>query len=316
MNNMEYSIVTCTYNASAFLVEYFNVINKINYVDFEVVIVDDASTDNTFELVLEKAKLSENKIKAFQHRDNLGPGAARNTALKNVSGKRIVFLDVDDELDSNLFRILDNYNGYDIIYYDYNKKYSEKNLKRCASLLLPEGEIDDIVRVMSTTTGSVWGKVFNYELIKKYSIRFPEMYKSEDLVFLLTYLSRCQNAYYLSIPLYNYTITATSLVHRNIESQVECAKMAIEMINNLPISSSVKDLYFCREIVYDLTNIYLTLNRSKRYLYKFWEDNPIPQSLKTIKNSLRKSQYYTLLMIRHRNYYLLKYMIKIKNIVN
>lgn len=313
---MKYSIVTCTYNASAFLAGYFQVINRINYDDFEVVIVDDASTDGTFDVLEEETRLSGKRIVTVQHIKNLGPGVARNTALRNISGEKIIFLDVDDEIDSEIFRIIDNYSGYDVIYYDYNKKYGEKNLKRCASLLLPEGKIDNIERVMSTTTGSVWGKVFNYELIKKYSISFPELYKSEDLVFLLSYLSYCQNAYYLSIPLYNYTINATSLIHRNIESQVECAKLAVEMINKLPISNSVKDLYFCREIVYDLSNIYLTLNKGKNYLVKFWKDNPLPQNWKCLKDNLRNNQYYTLLMVSHRYYYVLKCMVKIKNVIN
>lgn len=311
---MKYSIVTCTYNASSFLHSYFNIINGINYDDFEVVVVDDASTDDTYANLKEYANKLKKRITVIKHDKNCGPGAARNTALMKATGERVLFLDVDDEIDCDILKMLECYKDYDVVYFDYNKKYSDKVLHRCSALPLNEGEISDVESVLSTTLGCVWGKVFNLEIIKKYSVVFPDLYKSEDLVFLLSYLSHCKNAYYFRQPLYNYRITSNSLVHRNIENQVEYAIRAIGLIRELPISNIVKDLYYCREIVYDLTNIYITLGRNRTFLLRFWNDNPIPNSWSTIKHWFRKEQIVFLTLIRFKCFYLLALLLKIKRV--
>ena len=71
-----------------------SVLNQ-TYPHFEVIIVDDGSTDNTREIV-EKSCLLDKRIRyIFQH--NQGPGAARNTGMQHASGEYIAFLDADDE---------------------------------------------------------------------------------------------------------------------------------------------------------------------------------------------------------------------------
>ena len=312
--NLSYSIVTCTYNALGFVNDYFKVINNINYDDFEIIIVDDASTDGTYEKLKEYTNKSNKRINLIEHVKNCGPGVARNTALMKATGEKVLFLDVDDEIDCDILKMLECYKDYDVVYFDYNKKYSDKVLHRCTALPLNEGEINDVETVLSTTLGCVWGKVFNLGIIKKHTIVFPDLYKSEDLVFLLSYLSHCKNAYYFRQPLYNYRITSNSIVHRNIENQVEYAFRAIGLIRELPISNNIKDLYYCREIVYDLTNIYITLGKDRTYLLSFWNDNPIPNSWSAIKHWFRIEQIVFLTLIRFKCFYLLALLVKLKRV--
>lgn len=311
---MNYTLITCTYNASSFLQAYFKVIDSINYEDFEVIIVDDASTDNTYELLLEYTRNSGKHISVFKHQVNKGPGVARNTALQRAIGERILFLDVDDEVDSDILKMSENYKGYDILYFDYNKKYSDDVLHRCSALPLTEGKITDVEFVLATTLGCVWGKVFELSLIKRYSIVFPDLYKSEDLVFLLSYLAHCKNAYYLRQPLYNYRITPNSLVHRNIDNQVDFAFRALDIIRNLPISNDIIDLYYCKEIVYDLSNVYITLGKDRHFLFDFWNANPIPNSWRRIKHLIRKEQLLFLTLIRYKCFHLLNLLVKTKRL--
>ena len=311
---MRYSIITCTYNASAYIINYLNRICEINYYDFELVVVDDASSDNTYDLLMEHSKTMNMDVNIIRHENNAGPGVARNTAIQNSSGDKILFVDADDEVDREIFNILDEVGNYDIIFFDYCKKYSSNLLKRCNSLLLDEGSNDDIERLLATTTGSVWGKLFDSRIIRDSNIEFPAIYTSEDFVFMVSYLSQCTNSYYYKQPLYYYTISSGSLMHRNIDKQINNVSKAIEIINQLNLTDKLKNLYYCREYVYDTTNAYMLSNQKKDVVLSFWSHNPLPDEWIDLSGYLRKWHYLALLLIRHKCYYCLYILMKVKKI--
>lgn len=90
-----FSVIIPTYNnASGITAAISSVLNQSRN-DFEVIVVDDGSTDNTEEVVY---SLNDNRIKYFKLEKNRGVHVARNLGLEQASGQRIVFLDSDDEL--------------------------------------------------------------------------------------------------------------------------------------------------------------------------------------------------------------------------
>ncbi len=89
------SIITPAYNAEEFIAETILSVQKQTFGDFEMIIVDDCSTDNTYEIVKEAAA-ADSRIKVIRHRKNSGVAAARNTALDAAKGDYIAFLDSDD----------------------------------------------------------------------------------------------------------------------------------------------------------------------------------------------------------------------------
>lgn len=94
---MKFCIITPTYNRGAIIERAINSILNQTYQEFELVIVDDGSTDNTIEVL---RKYSEDaRIKIIETNQNRGVNCARNTGLKNVSNdvSWITFLDSDDE---------------------------------------------------------------------------------------------------------------------------------------------------------------------------------------------------------------------------
>ena len=97
-NNPKISVIIPTYNQAQNLLPRAikSVLNQ-TFNDFELIIVDDSSTDNTEEVV-KKFKKREKRIKYFKHLINSGgPSEGRNTGIKNSKGKYIAFLDADDE---------------------------------------------------------------------------------------------------------------------------------------------------------------------------------------------------------------------------
>lgn len=90
------SIVTPTFNRSRFIARLVKNVLSQTYQDFELVIIDDGSTDNTKELVDQSIKEFPNRIQ-YVYQPNQGSGKARNTGIKHARGKYVAFLDSDDE---------------------------------------------------------------------------------------------------------------------------------------------------------------------------------------------------------------------------
>ncbi len=88
------SIITPTYNRAQYIKEAIESVISQTYSDWELIVVDDGSTDQTFE-ILDKYAKQDKRIR-YIRQSNAGPSTARNTALAQVSGKYIAFIDDDD----------------------------------------------------------------------------------------------------------------------------------------------------------------------------------------------------------------------------
>lgn len=93
-NTPTVSVIIPTYNREHLLGRALKSIFNQTYKDFEVIVVDDGSTDNTEKIIRDFSVLKINYIK---HAKNKGEGAARNTGLKAAKGEYVAFLDSDDE---------------------------------------------------------------------------------------------------------------------------------------------------------------------------------------------------------------------------
>lgn len=109
------SVIIPTYNCARFLPEAIESVLAQTYQDFEIVVVDDGSTDQTEQVV---ARYQPGVI--FIQQENQGPGAARNRGLRTVTGEYIVFLDADDILMPEKLemqaRFLDHHPEVDVVY--------------------------------------------------------------------------------------------------------------------------------------------------------------------------------------------------------
>ena len=88
------SVIMPTYNTAEYISESIASVRKQTYTDWELIIVDDCSADNTDEIV--KPFLSDKRIKYIKNETNSGAAVSRNRALREAKGKWIAFLDSDD----------------------------------------------------------------------------------------------------------------------------------------------------------------------------------------------------------------------------
>lgn len=89
------SIITPTYNASKYVLETIHSVRSQTYQNWEMIIVDDASTDDTVEIVSMEIEIDP-RIKLIKLEENSGPAHARNTAISFANGAYLAFLDSDD----------------------------------------------------------------------------------------------------------------------------------------------------------------------------------------------------------------------------
>ncbi len=88
------SVIIPTYNGESTILRAINSVLNQTYSNLELIIVDDCSKDNTFEVV---KNVKDKRVKVLRHKKNRGGSAARNTGIKEAKGEYIAFLDDDDE---------------------------------------------------------------------------------------------------------------------------------------------------------------------------------------------------------------------------
>ncbi|EDU4329498.1 glycosyltransferase family 2 protein, partial [Salmonella enterica subsp. enterica serovar Johannesburg] len=127
MNNDLVSIITPIYNSATWVDNLLKTVKEQTYQSWEMIIIDDCSTDNTFEVLNNIAK-NDHRIKVYKNASNQGPGSTRNNAIKLAKGRFIAFLDADDEWCKNKLEIQVSEmlkNQYHFSYHDYRHMSSD-----------------------------------------------------------------------------------------------------------------------------------------------------------------------------------------------
>ena len=122
MKNELVSIITANYNCEKFIDDTVNSVLNQTYENWEMIIVDDVSSDKSIEII-EKYVREDNRIKLIQLNENSGAAVARNVAIEAANGRFIAFLDSDDlwtpvKLEKQISFMLKN--SYDFTYTNYD----------------------------------------------------------------------------------------------------------------------------------------------------------------------------------------------------
>lgn len=115
------SVIMPSYNTADYIADSIKSVISQTYQNWELIIVDDCSTDNTDDIV---SYFSDNRIKYMKNKKNMGAAATRNRALREAKGKWIAFLDSDDLWLPNKLEKQINFmksNGYVFSYHNYEK---------------------------------------------------------------------------------------------------------------------------------------------------------------------------------------------------
>ena len=174
-------------------------------------------------------------------------------------------------------------------------------------------KIKNVEYALQGTSGCVWGKVFDGNIIRENDIQFPALYKSEDLVFMMKYLCQCSKLFYLDEALYYYMISQNSLMHRNVENQIGYARSAMEILQKeLQNHKAAYEVIYNKEIIYDISNIYLALRKSRKDLLVFWKTEDLSWNFIRNKDFYSIVQWISLLLIKFKCYGIMKFLQKLR----
>lgn len=187
------SIIVPVYNTADYLEECINSLLNQNYLDTEILIVDDGSTDNSWE-ILKQITFGHNHIKLFR-KENGGQGSARNLALDHAEGEYVLFVDSDDWISKDMCKILlQNLcsNEVDILCFNYNLVYQGEIIQKHRitenDIWIGTEGLDAFFR--GKITGHACNKLYRRDIIKSNRIIFNnEKRLYEDLLFSIQVLT-------------------------------------------------------------------------------------------------------------------------------
>ena len=263
--NVKFSIIIASYNIEKYIGEAIESVLEQDYDNYELIIADDSSKDNTIE---EIKKYKDDRIKTYVTAKNTGTaGGTRNLGLKYAKGDYILFLDGDDKLyDKNVLTKINNLIGqeeYDIIFLGYQDLGNENKIR----ISNKENSTKE-ARIICDVSFSVSSRCWNRKFIENNNLRFKEGMYYEDEVFCMKANILAQKTTFGDFSIFKY--------RRNRKGSVM----------STPSIKKCSDWY---RMLAELIDLYeITPNEYKPYLLSFKknESEIIPLKIKGILKSL------------------------------
>lgn len=222
-DRVEISIVLPVYNVIDYLDECIKSILRQSNINFELIVVDDGSTDGS-QILCDKYSESDSRIKVI-HQKNVGLSAARNTGLNHAKGKYITFIDSDDFVGEKYIEILYRTiieSHADISMCDY--KEVAQDTKIGDVIFQAQNQIERVYYTGKEAIAEVyknpfhgmefvsWAKMYRMELFKSNEILFPEGKLHEDAFTTYKLFYASNKIAVVNAPLYFYRIRSGSIM--------------------------------------------------------------------------------------------------------
>ena len=270
--SLRFSVIMCAYNLEKIVDTAIESVLTQNFDNYELIIVNDGSKDNTIGTLRKFESKSNGKIRIINNQKNVGLSASRNIAIAQAKGEYIIHLDGDDTLyDRNTLAKIDATIGnrkLDICY--FGVQYVGGGNK----LYLPNAENStQKSRIVCDMHFAVASKVWRREFLEENNLTFIEGMYYEDMVYSIKAAIKAKNTSFGAIPIYVY--------YRNREGSIMAT----------PNIKRCKDMY---KMLYYLMELYEeTPEELQPYLLSFIKNETfgIPARLDGILKSLKDSTY-------------------------
>ncbi|MCM1115063.1 MAG: glycosyltransferase [Clostridium sp.] len=223
----EISIIVPVYNVEQYLPRCIESILNQTYKDFELILVNDGSTDNSGNICDEFAK--KDKRIAVYHQKNGGVSKARNIGLSKSNGTYIMFCDSDDYVDLNwcecLYKLINNDNvdlglcGYSFVYNDSSNAKDKVIYSNTEYQIYKRNEFFNLY--LSNLINMPWNKIYKKDIILRFHLEFNEaMNYNEDLLFVMKYIQSMKGDFGICNKALNFYVKEIedSLTNRYIDN--------------------------------------------------------------------------------------------------
>lgn len=314
---MKFSIVVPIYNKEKYLQRCLNSLLLQQYQDFEVVLIDDGSTDNSGDIA--KNYINGDRRFRYFYQTNKGVSFTRNRGIDLSKGEYIIFIDADDEIRAdfllNLFTEISGNEYYDIYIYGLTKLYNDGSQR----MLTPpfQGEIErerfkkTFIKIQEQNGlyGFVSNKVIKRDFLLRNCIYFDTNKKlAEDLDFFLSCYQKCNTFYFINECGYLYYQategSSVSLKNVNYDALVEIYMKLYRWLYDEALEIDLSRLYakiqsfivlsFMELPIISIKNVrtkllYYTGSQTYQFLFENIENNSVLL--------LVKRRYYRLLFL-------------------
>ncbi|WP_294371729.1 glycosyltransferase [uncultured Clostridium sp.] len=246
------TVIIPIYNSGKYLDEMLDSVYNQTFEDYNVVLINDGSSDNSEDIALKYVKKNSNTKYIYQK--NKGVSEARNTGIAEISKKYTLFLDSDDYINKKMFeKMYEKAERVqaDIVMCSYKTIYDNCSKTEEVHLNMDENNIYSNTQVMEMMLkmkieGQLWNKMFLSKSLVDFHIKFERGRIIEDLFPVVSQVSRAEKIVYIDEPLYNYRQNSMSLLHSNKEldvmrDQVFAYKKIAELVKEHNIVS--KEIY-------------------------------------------------------------------------
>lgn len=265
--DVKVSIIIPVYNVEKFLERCVNSVLSQTIQNFEVILIDDGSTDMS-PMLCDKFAESDQRI-VTRHIKNGGVSNARNLGIKLSQGEYICFIDSDDWIDSNYLQTLLNSSDADLSAVSLICEFTDKTIshKFSKSGLFRGDNLSSYYNenLSGLVALSPCGKLYRKEVIIDNDILFPANISfAEDAIFNINYYLKCKSIYLNKETLYHYRMTGSGLTsnsvshHKEFEHTLKIILLLIEELNKISnysldtkeIGSALTLQFFIREFKY------------------------------------------------------------------
>ena len=228
----KFSIIIPVYNIEEYLKECLESIINQSFKDFEVICVNDGSTDNSLE-ILQKYAENDERFKVL-NQENQGQGVARNNALNIANGEYILFVDPDDFIELNMLEVFNerlDIQNVDVAFFDYqifgeNTKTKivrfMDEMKKIFNLNINDNLVFNWQELVKDnfryTAMMVWNKVYSNKFLKENHIQFAPNKHAEDHIFSISATLLANKISYIKKTLYYYRKRSDSSVNKVSEN--------------------------------------------------------------------------------------------------
>lgn len=228
MSKVRFSIIVPVYNVENYIKECLDSIKNQTFSDFEVLCVDDGSTDNSLEILNEYAS-HDYRFKVSTQK-NQGQGVARNNAIEIATGEYLLCVDPDDIIDLDTLEILNKrleQQDVDLVFFDYQifgdivkteRVYFSDEIKTTLNLSIADNQVFNWSSFAKGNISKIpqmpCTKVYSKKLIEENNIEFLPNKLGEDHIFSIGATLLADKILYIQKPFYHYRKRVTSSINR------------------------------------------------------------------------------------------------------
>jgi len=231
----DFSVIIPAYNVEKYIKKCVDSVLNQTYKNYEIIIVNDGSTDKTFEII--KTNYTQHNIKII-NQANGGLSCARNVGVQNSCGKYLIFLDSDDWWEDDLLENLKKKiveDNYDIVGFKLQKRYDDANKLEIVNIpafnaTTGKKAIKKLIESHQTFETAVT-YAYSYEFWKKYNFEFKVGKYHEDFGLIPYIISCAEKIVILDYIGYNYLKRNDSIT--SIEDYSKELKKALDTLEHI-----------------------------------------------------------------------------------